>query len=148
MRERNYLERGYEELSPKRMAQDLLGHLPTGSKVAIASRGEAYVDLYVKALRERGFQVRTTPSNHSGVQDFCFLLRTQRELLGTMRSTYTRWAALLGQAQRVQLYSMDSPSIRMAQGSDTFAEDIHYQWKRPELKAKFGYHIFTSNGTL
>ena len=90
MRERNYLERGYEELSPQRMAQELLGHLPAGSKVAIVSRGEAYVDLYVKALRERSLQVRTTPSDHSGVQDFCFLLQAEREIVGTMRSTYTR----------------------------------------------------------
>lgn len=90
MRERSYLGLGYEELSPQRMAQELLGHVPAGSKVAIASRGEAYVDLYVKALRERGLQVRTTPANHSGVEDFCFLLQAKRELVGTMRSTYTR----------------------------------------------------------
>lgn len=147
MRERNYLERGYEELNPIRVAEALLGHLAAGSKVVIVSRGEAYVDQYVKALRDRGLQVRTTPNDHSGVQDFCFLLQTERELVGTMRSTYTRWAALLGRAKRVQLYSMDSSSIRIAQGSDNFTEEIHYRWTRPDLKAKVEYRVFKSNGT-
>ena len=90
MKEKSYLGRGYEELSPQRTAQELLGYLPAGTKVAIASRGEAYIDLYVNALRERGLIVRTTPGNHSGVEDFCFLLEAKRELVGTMRSTYTR----------------------------------------------------------
>lgn len=43
---------------------------------------------------------------------------------------------------------MDSPTIRQAQGSDDFIDNIHYQWKRPDLKAKINYHVFMSNGTL
>jgi hypothetical protein len=145
MRERNYLTKGYEELSPKQLATDLIGHLQPGTKIAVASRGDAHIQDYMDALRERGFHVRTTPSDHSGVQDFCFLLRTQRELVGTMRSTYTRWAALLGQAQRVQLYSIDSPWTRQAHGSDDFITSLHYSWRRPDLQSKIHYRVFSAN---
>jgi len=148
MRKRNYLGLGYEELSPKRMARELLSHLPANSKVAIASRGEAYIDQYLHAFHEQGLIVRTTPTNYSSIQDFCFLLQAQRELIGTMRSTFTRWAALLGKAQHVHLYSIDSPHTRSAQRVETSEERMHYQWKRNELKNKINYHIFASNGTL
>lgn len=149
MGERNYLQKGYEELTPQQAATELLGHLPPGSKIAIASRGEDYVQSYIDALTERGYHVRTTPSSHTGVQDFCFLLQAQRELVGTMRSTYTRWAALLGRAERVQLYSMDSPWTRQAHGTpDRFPESLQYHWRRPDLKTKIHYRIFSSNATL
>jgi hypothetical protein len=143
MRERNYLERGYEELTPRQLALELLGHLTNGTHVAIASRGDAYVQPFMDALTNRGLLVRRTPPNHTGVQDFCFLLKTKRELVGTMRSTYTRWAALLGQAQKVQLYSIDSEWTRRAHGSeDEFPTNLHYPWKRPGLQSRISYRIF------
>jgi len=165
MRQRNYLQRGYEELNPHQVAHELLGHLPDGNttRIAIVSRGQAYVDLYKAAMEARGWIVRTTPDDYTGVQDFCFLLQTQRELVGTMRSTYTRWAALLGQAKRVQLYSIDSPSTRKAhfgaRGTSSgnnntheeeadFVSTLHYPWKRLELQTKIVYRVFQSNETL
>jgi hypothetical protein len=148
MRPRNYLERGYEELSPQQAATELLGHLDAGTRIAMTSRGrrdDTHVQDYVNALRERGFIVRQAHANNTGVQDFCFLLRTQRELVGTLRSTYTRWAVLLGQAQRAQLYSIDSAWTRTAHGNDTnFTASLHYAWKNADLQRKILYRVFSS----
>ncbi|CAB9521056.1 expressed unknown protein [Seminavis robusta] len=147
MRERNFLERGYEELSPSQVANELLGHLPAGTRVAIASRGDSYVQPVVDALHKRGLKVRRTV-NRTGVQDFCFLLQANKELVGTMRSTYTRWAVLLGKAQRAQLYSIDSAWNRKLHGdngSQNFTTQLHYPWKRPKLQQKIRYRVFPSD---
>ena len=41
------------------------------------------------------------------MKDFCFLQRTQKELVGLETSTFVYWASILGQAQRVQLYTIN-----------------------------------------
>jgi hypothetical protein len=146
MNPRNYLERGYEELSPHQVANELLGHLSTGTRIAMVSRGyDAHVQAYLDALQQRGLVVWQTHANHTRIQDFCFLLRAKRELVGTVRSTYTRWAVLLGQAQHAQLYSIDSAFTRNAHGNDTnFTASLHYPWKNSDLQSKIQYRVFSS----
>lgn len=140
---KHHAEKGYEEIAPKQLANELLAHIPNGTQVAIASRGSDFVQNYPKALTDRGLVPRRTPESHTGVEDFCFLLKVQRELFGTMRSTYTRWAALLGRAKRVHLYSMDSEWTRQAHGNgDDLPGVLHYQWKHPELKSRIQYRVF------
>lgn len=145
MGDRNIYQKGYEEVTPHQVANELLKHLPMGSYVALTARGkDKHVQEYIDILTQQphNFQVRVTPEHHTGVQDFCFLLQTQNELVGGMRSTYTRWAALLGQAKKAHLYSIHKSNTRQAHGNATL--ESHYQWKGEPLKSKIVYHEFAS----
>ncbi len=103
---------GFEELSPRKISDDLLGNLTAGDKVAITSRfvNEA-VDEIVNALRARDIQVRVV-TDQSTEEDFCFLKTAKKELVGIAKSTYVRWAGILGDAEFVRLYMVDSPVTR------------------------------------
>lgn len=79
-----------------------------GEKVAITTRfGGTHVKPYIQALERRGLQARVV-EGQSGVQDFCFLLSAQKELVGTRKSTFVQWAAWLGGAKQVELYEPES----------------------------------------
>lgn len=106
---------GFEELNPNKTASELLSHLKKGDKVAITSRIASAVSEYVSALKKKGLVVRVI-EGQSGVEDFCFLLRAQKELIGIERSTFARWAAILGDAETARLYMVDSPATRRADG--------------------------------
>lgn len=131
--------RGFEELDPHRVATELMGHLKAGQKVAITTRFDtSAVQEYVRAMEQRRLQVRVI-SGQTGVQDFCFLLRTKQELMGVAKSTYARWAAYLGDAERVQLYALDNA------GSQEFIQStMRYPWTNPELKRRLRFPIFAS----
>ena len=97
----------FAELGPNQAVQDLLGHLPHGSKVAIVSRFiDENVEHHVKAFGERGLRVRVISGN-SGEQDFCFLLSAEKEIVGSSRSTFFRWAGYLGNAKTVRAYTVN-----------------------------------------
>lgn len=103
---------GFQELGPKQTAQELFGHLAPGDKVAIVSRfPQEHAQKYVHALTERGLKVRFI-QNQTGIQDFCFLRHTQKEMVGISISTYFKWAALLSNASRIVAYSLDVPAQR------------------------------------
>ncbi len=117
-----------------------MGHLHSGQKVAITTRfaNDPIMEVYERAMQERGFHVRVI-SNQTGVQDFCFLLRAQQELLGVAKSTYARWAAYLGDAKQVQLYALDNP------GSTEFIhQTMRFPWSHPELKRRIRFPVFSS----
>jgi hypothetical protein len=172
---------GFEDLSPSIVATQLFGHLEAGSKVAIVTYhhggsgsnsgtnhhlNETRVYPYVQALQARGLVVRVvTPilatSIRSGglddsllttdMHDFCFLLHAQKELVGMAKSTYVFWAAVLGQAQRVRLYSIDSDATRKAQqhrGRGGGAADrnhgvfLHYHWTHPDLQRRIHFELY------
>jgi hypothetical protein len=127
-------------LDPWRVAKQLMGHLKPGQKVAITTRfvNEPAVKVYQRAMEKRGFQVRVV-GNQTGVQDFCFLLRAKQELLGVAKSTYARWAAYLGDAERVQLYALDNV------GSKAFIQQtMRFPWTNPELKRRIQFPVFES----
>lgn len=136
--------RGFEELELDRVVPLLMGHLQPGQKVAMTTRfaNEPVVEEYVQAMRQHQLQVRVV-TNQTGVQDFCFLLRAQQELLGVAKSTYARWAAYLGDAKRVQLYALNNP------GSQEFIEQtMRYPWKNSELRQRIHYPVFPSKNNI
>jgi hypothetical protein len=158
-------QKGYEELSPNQTVSQLFGHLPPGSKIAMTSRivDHPMTQAYVDAFERRGFQWRILSSNQTGVQDFCFLQSSQRDLAGMARSTFVRWAAILGTSTRSSssgsgsgsssshhqqyhdshiqrttwLYSIDSNDTRNALGDQAL---VDYNWTyHPELQSKIRF---------
>lgn len=129
--------KGFEELSPNKTASELFAHLQRGEKVAITTRfGGEHVAPYVSALEQRGIDVRVI-SNQTGVQDFCFLLQSQKELLGTTMSTFAAWAAYLGDTKRVILYQVKGPNTRQGMPSS-------FNWTHPHLKDRVYLEVFKS----
>jgi hypothetical protein len=128
------------ESSPEQTASQLFGHLQPGEKVAITSRFVNNLTLeYVRALEHRGLQVRVI-SNQTGLQDFCFLKRAQKELVGSSMSTFARWAAILGDAQRVQLYVTDAPGVWI-KNKGKFTNPLrsmldNFTWTNPKVQAR------------
>lgn len=124
---------GFEELSPNKTAFELFGHLNPGDKVAITTRfGGKDVEPYVSALQGRGLQVRVI-EGQSGTQDFCFLMSAQKELVGSLKSTFVTWAAYLGDMKRANLYRVISPNTRTKSFSP-------FNWTHQRLKNR----VFTS----
>lgn len=119
--------KGYEELSPNKTANELFTHLNSSDKVAITTRfGGDNVAPYVSAMKERGLQVRVI-DDQTGTQDFCFLLTAQKELVGTLMSTYVMWGAILGDTKRANLYRVKSPNTQQI----SFPA---LTWTHPKLK--------------
>jgi hypothetical protein len=79
-------------------------------RVAITSRFEAGTDAYIEAFRTRGISSYYVKGQRSGVEGFCYILQTQKETLGSLSSTYYRWAALLGNAALTRFYQMRGSS--------------------------------------
>ena len=147
---RNFLEEmprvgkrlGFEELNPRDTATKLLGHLdPNVDQVAIIARArdmQAAVP-YVEELGKRNIVARIVSSPHD-VHDFCFLKRTQRELVGISQSTFAGWAGLLSDtAAKVRLYSVNSTATRAAHGEGWFRQA---NWTHPHLKDRYVYVAF------
>ena len=65
----------------------------------------------VNLLSARGIQVRVV-NGQSPEEDFCFLLKVEKELVGFAKSSYVRWAGILGNASLERMYSVDSPATR------------------------------------
>jgi hypothetical protein len=141
---KRWKSKGFEELSPNRTANELFPHLQPGAKVAIVSRFQTPHTLaYVDAFQERGLQVRTI-TKATGVQDFCFLLKTKRELAGSTRSTYCFWAALLGNATTNWLYSIASTSKYPNHlGNNNESSSLfQYNWTHPEIRSRVRFPVF------
>jgi hypothetical protein len=123
--------RGYQELSPNRTAHELFGHLQAGDKIAMTTRFHNDISRsYVSAFVERGLQVRVV-TNQTGTQDFCFLLKARKELVGVATSTFVRWAGYLGDTSRVRLYSVALPNQ-----TTTTTSRYHYPWNNSKLKSR------------
>ena len=137
--------KGFEELSPNKTAWELFQHLQEGDKVAITSRRITSDTMeYATALQQRGFTVRVL-SNQSDVADFCFLLKAQKELVGMSRSTYILWAAILGNATKSRLYSIDSPNTRIALGlGDGGKSLVEFNWTHPNLHSRLFFEVYQS----
>ncbi len=103
---------GFHEADPQQAANEVLGHLKEGDKVAIVTRfGGETTQPYVDAFEARGLKVRVVDGN-DGPADFCFLMSAQKEIAGLALSTYFEWAGYLGNATRVISYQMASSSHR------------------------------------
>ena len=128
---KQWKRKGFIELSPNRTANELFQHLQPGEKVAIVSRFQSPHTLaYADALKERGLEIRSI-SNSTGVEDFCFLMKTKRELAGPSQSTYCFWSAFLGNATTNWLYSISSNR-----------KHLQYNWIHPEIRSRMRFPIF------
>ncbi|CAJ1959409.1 unnamed protein product [Cylindrotheca closterium] len=122
-----------QEATPNQTAFELFGHLGAGDKVAITSRfNNERLQLYVSAMRAREINVRVI-EGQSGIQDFCFLTKARKELVGNFQSTFVFWAAILGNARKVLLYTVDNPSLKQRFGQ-TRRDRFQYQWNSDSLR--------------
>jgi len=154
-------ELGFEELSPTDTAETLLSHLSVGDKIAMTTRFNNNVTQeYVKAMERKGFQVRLI-TDHSPTEDFCFLMKAQKELIGGQRSSFFLWAAYLGihpttdrngrnggddddhhgGIQKVRSYSLNPPAFPF---SSKDGMRSLYEWEDPILKEKWEFVVFRS----
>lgn len=123
----------FEELSAQKIAYQLMGNLKEGDKVAITTRiFSDSVEEIVTALRGRGLRVRVI-SGQSGVEDFCFLQKAQKELVGMVRSSFVLWAAYLGNAKQVRMYNVDSLFTRNVKEAGGVRRNI-FNWTHPEMQ--------------
>jgi len=115
-------DENFIELSPQRTAQHLFGPVMTSDtdndrpkghgaasssqdRIRIVSRYPENLGPFSDALRAVGYNV-TLSSPQRGVEDLCLLMSTRRELVGSIRSTFTRWAAILGNATSNRLFTV------------------------------------------
>jgi hypothetical protein len=117
--------------------------------IRFASRHDV-IDPYVTALQNDGWTVRVI-ANQTAAQDFCFLQRTSRHLMGPSRSTFFKWAALLSgkdkdTARTVTVYSMDTPArrARAAKSQQPLLEAIPFT--NPVLQREWEFRLY--NNTL
>jgi hypothetical protein len=146
---------GFDELSAQRTATELFGHLHAGDKVAITTRFDNdETQKYVHAMEEQGLKVRVVAGN-SDTEDFCFLAKTKKELVGGQRSSFFTWAAYLGIAmdgpsttnnkkegiQRVRSYTVNPPVQHQASSKNSL--QLPYEWANDErLKDKWIFEVY------
>jgi FkbM family methyltransferase len=129
----------FAELGPEQTARDLFGHLKPGSKVAIVSRfSKEHTQLYIDALERRGLQVRFV-TGQSGVQDFCFLVSAQKEIVGPAGSTYFVWASYLSNSTQIIAYSLDFKE--QPQEQDNLPVFQSYNFSNSGLKSRFKFRL-------
>ena len=134
--------KGYEELSPHKVANELFGHLNAGDKVAFTSRLPAeYMINYTTALEARGLKVRVTEGQNP-MQDFCFLLSARKEFAGFSMSSYAVWAAYLGNATKSRVYSVKSPDRIARLGEDGYF--FRYNWTDPTMQENVVFEEYNS----
>jgi hypothetical protein len=130
----------FEETTPNQTAYVLFNHLKRGDKVAITSRfaNDPVLQEHVAALENRGIHVRVIVGNGTsqrrGIEDFCFLLGARKELVGNFRSTFAFWAALLGDAENIDLYTIKSPGLKLRFGP--FIKRFftgNFTWQLPDV---------------
>jgi hypothetical protein len=139
-----YARKGYQELSPYKIAYEIFGNLQAGDKVAITGRfahkeisdSNSTTSQIVSALESRGLVVRVV-DNGGSMEDFCFLKETKKELVGMVMSSYVRMASILGNANMARLYIVDSPLMRNAHKTDNIAEKFNFTKNHHLTNPKF-----------
>jgi len=130
---------GFEELSPHKIAHELFAHLPTGEKVVLLSRVPD--ENYTKALSSRGLQARYI-TGQNPMQDFCFLMSAQKDMVGYAMSTYAVYAAYLGNASKARLYSLKSPERLERMGTTGYYQSIKFT--NPILRDRVVFEEYNS----
>ena len=145
---------GFSELSVNKTVHELFKGLsfssnnttiPTTNKdhIVVTSRiANKYARAYVEAFQKELGISSDLIKNHSGVQDFCFLKETTKELVGNARSTYVFWAAVLGKVSKARLYHVDTFGLR--ERHPTFWERFTYPWSNPDLKNRIHFELYQS----
>jgi hypothetical protein len=125
--------------------------LQPGDKVAITSKhsnNDSSVQRIVQALEEeRGLKVRVI-ENQFDFQDFCFLMKAQKELVGMVRSTYVKRASYLSDAKTIRWYVLDNnPGLLRAGhtlGSSNVLQEFNYSWTHPDLQSRIRLELYQS----
>lgn len=140
MPERRAYDMGFAELSPSKTATELFRNLQPGDRVQITTRiFNQRARNYAEALAARGINA-TVITDQSAVEDFCFLKQAQKEVVGSARSTFVFWAALLGNARRARMYHVDNNGLR-ARHAD-FWERFSYNFTHPDLRDRFSFELY------
>ena len=138
---------GFEELSANKTAKELFANHKPGEKVAIISRFGDKVDEYIQAMESiRGLKVRYI-ENQTGNEDFCFLVKAQKEIIGTYMSSFSWWAGVLGDAKKVRSYTVDSKDTR-DRGVVNLTQNLknaNISYSPPELKEKFSFEFYEAD---
>jgi hypothetical protein len=135
--------KGYEELSPSKVAYEVFANLTGGNKVAMTSRltGYGFEQNYTLELQARGLVVRVI-ENQNPMQDFCFLLSATKDFIGCSTSTYAVWAAYLGNATKSRLYSVKSPDRIAIFGDDNYF--FRYNWSATSKNERVQFESYNS----
>jgi len=153
---------GLEELSPNQVATQIFGSQSpsNATSITIVTRFPKHPATmeYTKALNKAGLITTTTTTTNSSsssattlstkflpMRDFCTMIRTE-ELVGMVRSTFTVWAALLGNPNGIaRLYSIDSQLTRKAsKGEKTIFRT--YNWTHPTLQRRIHFVLYQVDG--
>lgn len=136
------LTSGLEDVTPRQTSNILLNHLKPGESVAITTRfyNQAVIDLE-RELMQKGLQVRVI-HGQSGMEDFCFLLKAKKELVGNFQSTFVFWAAMLGQARTARLYTLDTARLQERTGATNILHSrFLYNFTHPSLRERLKLHL-------
>jgi len=148
---------GFQELDSHRISTEVLGHLKAGDKLALVGRNlesdaqdkstEAYQ--IVSALEPKNLTLRYS-SFSSPLEDFCFLKKTKRELIGNYKSTFLTLAAFWAGSslKSIKLYQYTSSKLLPGRKSKKkfFRNVLPNGWTNPELRAKVRLEDYFENG--
>jgi hypothetical protein len=155
---RRAYDMGFAELSPTQVATELFANLyndndndneGTSNNHTVQITTRMYNQKacnYAKALMmaappsEDSHIYATVVTDQSAVQDFCFLMKTQKELAGSARSTFVLWAALLGNTTRARLYHVDNQGLR--QRHPDYWERFSYNFTHPRLRDCVTFELY------
>jgi len=150
---------GFVELSGDQMVHTVLGSLQPGDKLAVAGRNlekdsQTNTTLaydMVEALKARGFDFRFSPGTE-GVEDFCFLKKARKELVGTAKSTFLMLAGFLGgPTMKVARFYQFVTDRVVEERKDmwmynVFQRTVGDNWTNPELMKRIVFEqYFDSN---
>lgn len=138
---------GREELSPHKIANELFGRLTPGEKVAIVGKHyedskmqeislelEAALDLNVRIIH-----------NNFDYEDFCFLRKAQKELVGSVRSNFLKWASYLSDAKIIRWYIVDHVALQNhVLDFKNIIGDFQYDWTHHSLKSRIQLEYYRS----
>lgn len=140
MPERRAYDMGFAELSPFKVSNELFRDLEPGDRVQITTRiFNQKARNYAEELAKRGINA-TVVTDQSTMQDFCFLKRAQKEVVGSARSTFVLWAALLGDARRARLYHVDNMGLRKSHTD--FWQRFTYNFTHPKLRDRYTFELY------
>mmetsp|Transcript_8798 Transcript_8798/g.23752 ORF Transcript_8798/g.23752 Transcript_8798/m.23752 type:complete len:171 (-) Transcript_8798:773-1285(-) len=146
---RNAAGHGFEDLAPRRIAHELFAHLKAGDKIAITTRqygdnnNNTALNSLLYELRARDLEVRVI-GDQDAVQDFCFLMHAQKEILGYARSTYFIWASILSNATSIRAYLVNT-TANWRSGSMTRLMDYELNWgvnADPLLRDRYHLEVY------
>ncbi len=140
MPERRAYDMGFAELSPSKVAKEVFGTLTSGNRVQITTRiFNQKARNYAEALQQRGINASVV-TDQSAVQDFCFLKLARKEVVGSARSTFVMWAALLGDAHDIRLYHVHNHGLIFRHPD--FWERFTYNFTHPRLRDRLRFELY------